>query len=344
MKLSRLMLGCALLGGLALAGVFGQSTETSGIKMTNAASQFLDSLTPEQKQKATFGFDDAERTNWNFVPLQDSDRKPTRKGLRLEEMTPQQRAAALALVKAGTSNDGYVKAVSIMGLEAILKEVEKTPNLVRNSDWYFFSIFGSPSKTSKWGWRVEGHHLSLNFTIDNGKVVGATPAFFGANPAVIRDGDRKGRAILPEAEQDARDLARSLSDEQRKAAYHEKPFEEIEQKKAAPTVGAPQGLPAAQLSEKQKDILTRLLENYANRLKPDIAEVLLQEVRDAGIDKIHFAYSGSVEEGKLSSYRVHGPTVLIEFLNVQADGSGNPTNHFHTSWRGAKGDFGQATK
>src|SRR5207245_6913565 len=125
-----------------------------------------------------------------------------------EETTAEQRSLALALVKCGTSNDGYVKATTIMSLEAILKDTEKNGTNVRNPDWYFFTIFGTPTKTGKWGWRVEGHHLSLNFTIDNGKVLSATPAFFGANPAVVRDGDRKGTAVLPEAEELAGQLAR----------------------------------------------------------------------------------------------------------------------------------------
>ncbi len=342
MRLFRL-LGCLVLaGGLIAAAFVGQTTEPAGIKMTNAADKFLDTLSAEQKEKVKFKFDDPERSNWNFIPLQDKDKKPTRKGLRLEEMTAEQRSAALALVKAGTSNDGYVKATTIMSLEAILKDVEKNGTNVRNPDWYFFSIFGTPLKTGKWGWRVEGHHLSLNFTIDNGKVVSSTPAFFGANPAIVRDGDRKGRAVLPEAEDLARELARSLSDEQKKLALRDKAFDEIEQKKAAPNVGDAQGLPAAKMNDKQKDLLVKLLEGYAHRLAPDIAEIELQEERDAGIDKIHFAYTGAFEEGKPTTYRVQGPTVVIEFLNVQPDGSNNPANHIHSSWRSIKGDFGTA--
>jgi hypothetical protein len=227
-----------------------------------------------------------------------------------------------------------------MSLEAILHDVEKGGTNVRNPDWYFFSVFGTPHKTSKWGWRVEGHHLSLNFTVDNGKILSATPAFFGANPAVIRDGNRKGSAVLPEAEDLAAQLARLLSDEQKKTAQRDKAFPEIEQKKAAPDVGEPQGLPASKMNEKQKELLVKLLESYAHRLTPEVADAQLQEVRDAGIDKIHFAFSGSFEEGKPTTYRIQGPTFVVEFLNAQADGSNNPANHIHSSWRSIAGDFG----
>src|SRR5262249_30464446 len=140
-----------------------QLVEPTGVKMVGAADKFLGTLTPEKKAKATFAFDDKERSNWHFVPLE-KGKKPTRKGLSLEEMTPEQKQAALDLLHSGTSPGGYGQATTIMSLEAILKELEKGSGPTRNPEWYFFSVFGTPSKTGKWGWRVEGHHLSLNFT------------------------------------------------------------------------------------------------------------------------------------------------------------------------------------
>src|SRR5262249_13591598 len=155
---------------------------------------------------ALFKFDDPERTNWHYIPLQDRDKRPTRKGLPLQDMNDEHKQAALSLLRAGTSDSGYQKATTIMSLEAILRDLEKGGVMVRRPEWYFFSIFGEPAKESKWGWRVEGHHLSLNFVVDHGKVTAATPAFFGANPATVKDGDRKGLRTLPEAE----DLALEL--------------------------------------------------------------------------------------------------------------------------------------
>ncbi len=121
-------------------------------------------------------------------------------------MTAEQKQAALSLLKAGTSQAGNVKATTIMSLEGILRAQEKKGAMVRNPEWYFFTIFGTPGSTGSWGWRVEGHHLSLNFTMDGKQVVAATPAFFGANPAEVKDGPRKGLRILAPAEDLAKDL------------------------------------------------------------------------------------------------------------------------------------------
>jgi hypothetical protein len=185
MKLLRMGLALALVAGLVGVAYVGQATESAGIKMTTAAQKFLDTLTPEQKSTAAFAFDDKERTNWHFVPMEKGG-KPTRKGLPLEAMNAEQKKAALELVRAGTSPDGYTAATTIMSLEAILRELEQGKGPTRNPEWYFFSVFGAPSKTGQWGWRVEGHHLSLNFTIDSGKVIGATPAFFGGRKTSLR--------------------------------------------------------------------------------------------------------------------------------------------------------------
>ncbi|MFN4261948.1 MAG: DUF3500 domain-containing protein, partial [Gemmataceae bacterium] len=342
MKLLRLLLACGVLLGLAGVAYVSQLVESSGDKMAAAATAFLNTLTPEQKAKATFGFNDPERTNWHFVPMQDKQRQPTRKGLGLYEMTPEQRQAALQVVRAGTSATGYEQATTIMELEAILHELEGGKGNVRSPNWYFFSVFGTPSKTGQWGWRLEGHHLSLNFTIDKGQLVSATPAFFGANPATVKQGPRQGLRTLPKAEDLARELFRALDDNQKKIAFQEKQFPEIEQAKAKPNVGAPRGLAAAQMNDKQKGLLESLVESYARRLPPDVADQKLQEVREAGFDKVHFAYAGGAEPGQPHTYRVQGPTFVIEFLNVQADSAGNPANHIHSAWRNLNGDFGTA--
>jgi Protein of unknown function (DUF3500) len=343
MRLHRLLL--TLLAVVALVGIayVGQSTEPAGSKMATAAQNFLDTLKEDQKERAAFKFDDKERTNWYFTPRQTSDKKPTRKGLSLQDMTEAQRKAALELVRAGTSPDGYTKATTIMSLESILRELEaKGGTMVRDPEWYFFTVFGTPSKTGKWGWRVEGHHLSLNFTLDGGKVVSSTPAFFGANPASVKAGPRKGLRTLPEAEDLARELFASLDNEQKAVALRKEPFPETPENSTAPKVGEPVGLPAAKMTDKQRDTLVKLLQAYASRMPDDIADVEMKQVKDAGIDKIHFAYSGGVEDGQPHTYRVQGPTVVVEFLNMQNDSAGNPANHIHSSWRNIKGDFGLA--
>jgi hypothetical protein len=331
-----------LIAVAALAGVayVRQANEPAGSKMLNAAEKLLASLTAEQKAKITFDFNDKERFKWHFVPLQDAQKKPTRKGLPLEAMTAEQKGAAKELVAAGTSSDGYTKATTIMSLESILRELEKGGAMVRNPEWYFFTIFGAPSKTGRWGWRVDGHHLSLNFTVDGGKVIAATPAFFGANPATVMQGPRKGTRTLLAADDLAKELFKALDEDQKKIAYQEKEFPEVKGQTRAPEVGSPKGLPAAKMTEKQRGLLLRLLQAYASRMPDDVAEAEMADVHKVGLEQIYFAYNGGLEQGKPHTYRVQGPTFVIEFLNIQSDSARNPANHIHSVWRNTRGDFG----
>jgi hypothetical protein len=336
----RLLLALVVAAGLVGVAYVSQDTDTACTRMATAADKFLEGLSAEQKAKAAFEFEDKDRTNWHFVPYQDN-KKPLRKGLRLEEMTAAQKEAALALVKAGTSAEGYTKATTIMSLESILNELEKNGSNVRNPDWYFFSIYGKPTKTGKWGWRVEGHHLSLNFTLDGGKVISSTPAMFGANPANVMDGDRKGLRILRDTEESAQALFGSLDDDQRKVAFQAKQFKEIEEGKSKPNVGDPVGVPAAKMNEKQRDLLQKLLKAYTDLMPAEVGAERLAKVKDAGIEKVRFAFAREDDKpGKPYTYRVQGPTFVIEFLNVQADSAKNPANHIHSSWRDVNGDFG----
>jgi hypothetical protein len=345
MKLKQLLFVGMLAAGLVGAACLSKEGEPPGVQMTTAAAKLAESLSDEQKSKALFAFDDKERTHWNFVPLQDDDKKPTRKGLRFEQMSDEQKDMARALIRAGTSGSGFLKATTIMTLESILADLEKGGRMVRNPGWYFLSIFGTPSKSGKWGWRVEGHHLSLNFVVERGKIIASTPAFFGANPADIKGGPRKGLRTLAEAEDLAKMLFAALDQDQRKVALQPKQFPEIEQGKAVPHVGAPKGLAGEKMNEKQRDLLLKLVQSYAERMPPDVSAAQMSEVKAAGFDKIHFAFAQEAEKpGKPYTYRVQGPTFVIEFLNVQADSAKNPANHIHSSWRNLKGDFGIAAQ
>jgi hypothetical protein len=344
MTVRRFLLVLVAGAGLIGAAVLSKEAEPVGAKMTAAADKLVGSLDATQKAKAQLAFDDRDRTNWHFVPYQDK-KKPLRKGLRLEEMNEQQKEAALELVRAGTSSSGFLKATTIMSLESILRDLEKNGANVRNPGWYFFTVFGTPSKTGPWGWRVEGHHLSLNFTLDKGRVTGATPFFFGANPAEVKAGPRKGLRTLPEAEDHARSLFASLDDDQRKVAFQAKQFPEIEEAKPAAHVGDPVGLPAARMTEKQRTMLRELVEGYAARMPSEVAAAELARLKEAGPEKIHFAFAREDDKpGSPYTYRVQGPTFVIEFLNVQADSANNPANHIHSAWRDLPGDFGLAAR
>ena len=178
LRLAALVATVAVFSAVALLGQ--PDPKNSANKMRAAADKFLASLSPEMKKKATFGLDDPHRTKWYFTPQQDKGKKFTRKGARLEEMTAEQKTAAMSLLKTGLSAKGYEAATTIVGLEALLLELEGPKGaMTRNTGWYFVSVFGEPTATGKWGWRFEGHHLSVNYTLDKGEVVSATPLLFG---------------------------------------------------------------------------------------------------------------------------------------------------------------------
>jgi hypothetical protein len=340
MTVKRMLLVFGVLAGLAGAAYVAKEAEGPELRQVSAAQKFVASLNKEQKAKALFDFDDKERLRWFFTPQQ-ARGKPTRKGLPLEDMNAEQKKHTLALVQAGTSKSGYKQATTIISLESLLAELEKRGGIGRNPDWYFVSIFGKPSKTGKWGWRVEGHHLSLNFTLDGGKVVSATPALFGANPADVKAGKRKGLRTLPEAEDNVRALYAALDKDQKAQAYRPRSFPEIAEGTPKPRPGAPVGLPGAKMTDKQRGLLLKLIEGYANRLAPEVAAREMAEVKKVGLEKVYFAMGGGDgTPGKPYTYRVQGPTFLIEFLNEQRDSAGNPANHIHSGWRTIKGDFG----
>jgi Protein of unknown function (DUF3500) len=299
--------------------------------METAAKNFLNSLTPEQRAKATYKFEDDQRFDWHFIP------KP-RKGLPLREMTTFQTKLAHGLLAAGLSQHGYIKAVSIMSLEDVLKQMEagKTSAPGRDPEGYFFTIFGEPSSNGVWGYRVEGHHVSQNYTVIAGKVVDA-PSFFGSNPAEIKDGPRKGMRVLAAEEDLARDLVTSLDDGQKKVAIVDKTaYKDIftmASRKAA-LEGQPSGLPASKMNSKQFAALMALLEEYASNVPEQMAQGRMEQIKKVG-KNLNFAWAGVLERGGPHYYRVQSPSFLIEYDNTQ-----NDANHIHSVWRDYNGDFG----
>ena len=298
-------------------------------EMAAAANNFLASLTPEEKTKVAFDFADGERTNWHFIPRD-------RKGLPIKEMTQEQRLLAQALLATGLSHRGYSKAVSIMSLEAVLAEIEKgkAGGAVRDPERYFVSIFGTPGK-SPWGWRVEGHHLSLNFTATGDEAPAMTPSFFGTNPGEVRTGPRNGTRILGTEEDLGRALVKSLNDEQRKEAVilTEAPKEILnDPKRVDPT--NPEGIAQNKLNADQQAALMKLIKEYLFRCRPDVAAEDLAKIEEAGFDKIHFAWAGGFELGQPHYYRVQGGHFVLEYDNTQ-----NDANHVHSIWRDFDHDF-----
>ena len=301
----------------------------AGIEMAAAANNLLAALAPDQKAKVAFAFTDNERTNWHFIPRE-------RKGLPIKEMTQEQRLLAHALLATGLSHRGYSKAVSIMSLEAVLAEIEKgkVGGAVRDPEQYFVTIFGTPGK-SPWGWRVEGHHLSLNFAAGSDGTPAMTPSFFGTNPGEVRVGPRTGTRILGAEEDLGRSLVKSLSAEQRKTAVIlvEAPKEIFnDPKRVDPT--KPEGIPRSQLTPEQQAMLMKVIKEYVFRCRPDVAAEDLARIEKAGLDKIYFAWAGGLDLGQPHYYRVQGGNFVLEYDNTQ-----NDANHVHSLWRDFDNDF-----
>ena len=297
--------------------------------MAETAKAFLASLDPEQRARATFQFQDEERFDWHYIPKE-------RKGLPLKDMNSAQKHLAHALLAAGLSQRGYIKAVSIMSLDEILRVLENGTGPVRDPDRYFFSVFGEPSETGIWGYRVEGHHVSQNFTIVNGKVL-AAPTFFGANPAEVREGPRKGLRVLAREEDLGRAFVQSLTPEQKKTAIvsADAPGEILTgpMRKAA-LQGQPSGIAASKLDSKQRETLQNLLDEYCNNLPEEVAQVREEQIKKAG-GNLYFAWAGGEQVGQPHYYRIQSAAFLIEYDDTQ-----NGANHIHTVWRDFDGDFG----
>lgn len=300
----------------------------SSAEMAAAANNLLGTLSPEQKQKASFEYPSEERKNWHFIPR-------ARKGLSLKELSYEQRLLAQALLATGLSGSGYAKAVSIMSLEALLKEIEKDTTGKRDAENYFVSIFGKPG-IAPWGWRVEGHHLSLNFAIPNDDAPSMTPSFFGTNPGQVKSGPRTGTRILGTEEDLGRALAKSLSDEQRKVAIvlPDAPKDVFnDPNRKDPT--KPEGIPGSQLKPEQTAMLVKLVKEYLFRCRPDVAAADWARVEKAGYDKLHFTWAGGLEVGQPHYYRVQSGNFILEYDNTQ-----NDANHVHSLWRDFDRDFG----
>jgi hypothetical protein len=297
--------------------------------MTETANRFLAALDPQQRAKATFAFTDDERMDWHYIPKE-------RKGLTLREMTPYQKHLASALLASGLSQAAYIKAVTIMSLEDVLKTMENDSGERRNPEKYHFSIFGTPSDAGTWGWRVEGHHLSQNFTVTNGQVVDG-PSFFGSNPAEVRQGPRKGLRVLSAEDDLGFEVIRSLDDPLRAAAIVDaRAYPDIltaASRKAALT-GQPSGLAASKMNPKQYDALRALAELYARNLPQEPAQRRLEQIDQAGRNA-WFAWAGGTNPGDPHYYRIQAPAFLIELDDTQ-----DRANHIHSVWRDFRNDFG----
>lgn len=301
--------------------------------MRQAVLAWHSTLGPELTRQAIFEFAGPVRTDWHFVPKD-------RLGVNWHDMNLEQRRAAHHLLRIALSSQGYFKALAIMSLDEDLRRLEASrPNVqrVRDPEHYWFALFGDPSSDEPWGWRIEGHHLSLNFSSVTGQVVSVTPAFFGTNPAELRDGPRAGLRVLGTEEDLARELITSCTPAQLKTAMiaETAPGDVIALPGVEINFGEPEGLSAEEMTDAQQALLRNLLDEIIGNFNAELRERALDELEDAGFDKLHFAWAGSVEVGKGHYFRIHGPTLVIEYDNTQ-----NNANHAHLVWHSPDNNFG----
>ena len=332
MKRLTLVAAAVILGALGCAAI---ASSRSAAAMSTAAKGWLDSLTPDQRGRAVFTFDSEERQRWHFIPNESFPRK----GVTFKEMSEPQRALAHALIKTGLSARGYLTATAIMELEKVLQAIEGPQRrFPRDPEAYQVTVFGTPGDKQAWGWRLEGHHLSLRFDIVAGSMTASSPSFFGTNPAEVREGPQKGLRVLAAEEDAARALLDLLDPAQRTAAIvqPDAPGDILTMIKPAVEALTPEGIRIRTLTKPQREALTRLIDVYVGKMAADVAAERMARLEKAGLDNISFAWAGSTERGQKHYYRVQGPTFLIEYDNTQNDG-----NHIHSVWRDFNGDFGR---
>ncbi len=324
---------CCILFGISL--LF--SIHLQGQDLSAQARTFLNALTPEIKAKATFPFDHSERFNWHFIPRD-------RKGASFHDFNEQQRQAALRLLKASMGEPGVEKTEAIFELEKVLRVVEDRPanDTYRDPENYYFSIFGDPEGDKAWGWRLEGHHVSLNFSSANRRVISSTPTFLGSNPAIVPGhvDIHTGMQVLEKETNGGFELLHSLDASQMKQVIFDDkaPLDIITGNDRKADLLSPKGIPYEQLSSDQQQKLLELLGVYLGNYSKEMEKKLWEKVREDGYESLHFAWAGSTKNaiGEPHYYRIQCPSLLIEYDNVQ-----NNANHVHTVVRDLSNDFGE---
>jgi len=296
-------------------------------RIADAANRFLLSLDDGQRRKAMIAFDSANRLDWHYIPR-------SRSGLALGEMRADQAEAARALFGTVLNARGLELLDGVRLLEGVLREQQGS---FRDPDRYYVSVFGTPGRFP-WGWRFEGHHLSLNVALPAAGRVSVTPFFTGAHPATVRDGPHRGFRLLGASEDLARQIMAGLNDQQRRTVIiADRSFGEIV---ASPQrerdLGAPRGLLLGEMSGAQRTLVEALMDRFLATLSADLLALQKQRVLEQGLLSFRFAWAGSLTPGEAHYFRVHGPVTLIEHDNTQ-----NGANHIHAVWRDLAADFGR---
>ena len=305
-------------------------------QIRKTALELLEALTPHQRAKATAPFDTPDHREWTYLPGE-------RPGITLGELTPSQEAHVHRLLELACSRRGVGDALGTMAAEIILREL---PDIGATGGWqgtvvgerYFLRILGDPSGTDPWAWRLNGHHLALHVTLV-GDQVSFVPNFIGSNPAEVRQGPYAGRRFLA-AEQDLGfQLLHALDPGQREVAVVSADAPDDILTRHDPVADGSllhRGIAYGDLQDSQRDLFTRLLDQYVGRAAQPIAERAWARLRDQGLDQLTFAWAGALQPGAGHYYSIAGPTFLAEYDNTQSG-----ANHIHSVWRDLDNDWGQ---
>ncbi len=332
--LSRREFAALIAGAAALATVPSSlraqsAASTTGPAMRKAAVALVFGVGAKQRKQLTFAFDAPERHRWTYVPGR-------RAGVALDDMSSAERELAMALLASSLSGSGLEKATGVMKLAAVLKDLR---GFGRGAGAYAFAIFGDPEKDGAWGWRVEGHHLSLNFTAMGDRIISATPHCVCADPMEVTEGLYSGLAPIHREDYMGRDLARNLSDAQ--LARTRRDGDVPNNVRAGPgraeITAEPGGITYTELSdETQRHLMLGIAETYVSNLPDELARAQMARLDDTARDALRFEWAGGFETTDLHYYRLHGPTLSIEYSTRQL------ASHVHTLWREPGNDFGRA--
>ena len=334
-----------------------------------AANAWIELLDADQKSTAVWPFQDEFRLDWHYL----NNLPPIymrNQGLAFKNMTSEQRILGHELLRCGLSSQGYQKTTGIMIMESIgwgqlpdkgIEVAKRISDSVGTMDAYWLAIFGDPSSEEPWQWQLEGHHVAVNFTF-LGDAVSVTPTFLGSRPNVIEQGEFAGWHALGYEKNRAFALLSSLDEGQlEKAVIGAVVASNIFTDPARLDVFEEySGLAARDMSEAQQDLLWRVINEYVLNYDYEISEDRLAEIEKDGIDNVHFAWMGEADSDRKPIYfRVHGPSVLIEFANasnlggrsapkLDKDGSlirgshdiADP-NHIHSIYLNPKRNFGR---
>ncbi len=302
--------------------------------MVDSARRWLASLDGQQRGKATYHYLDGERIFWYYPPL-------NRHGLPLRDMTDPQRALALELLATGLTEETNRQANLIIEHELVLGPLEVEWDQVtfaRDPELYYWTVFGEPGRHDPWGWRVEGHHLSVHYSVWGDQVIAVTPLFLGANPAEVRKGPKEGLRILGRREDLAIELMASLDAGQRsKAVIHDKaPWDILGYNASKQPIHDDEGLAAREMNGAQQEMLMTLIAEYVNGVPAAVAQQRLAAIRESGLDDYRLVWAGGLDRSRDHYYRIHGGHFIVEFDNIQ-----NGANHIHSVWRDVENDFAQ---